>query len=627
MNKLQMVDSLIQELIDKTLSSQKSEGYLVYPLECDSTITSEAILLMHAIDLRDLELEKRLAQYLKNTLVENGWNRYPEGPYDLSASIKAYYALKCAQESPQSPYMQAIANKIRLHGGLRAANVFTRYTLVQFGQLDKTEAPWMPVEMILQPRWSPFSVEKFAYWAKAVVIPLCVTVTRNFRAKNPLQIGVEELLVTKDTPFPRGLKGLFFLLDKAGRSIDTWIPQKLRRFAEKKALEWILRHDNKEDGLGGIYTAMEYEVKALLSLGYSLEDPLVQKALEAIRRLEVRVDTMSFMQPCVSPVWDTSIAMHALRYLVEPNSTPLQKGLDWLSKKQLIGIKGDWSLSRPDLKGGGWAFQYNNPFYPDLDDTAMCAWAMIVVDEMRYRKNIDAALEWLLGMQSKEGGFAAFSIDQNFDYLNLIPFADHGALLDPPTEDVTGRVLSFFGEVRRRSFCADKKNQEKAKKQLDKSIEKAIDYLKKTQKKDGSWWGRWGTNFLYGTFSALTGLAHVDQDMSEDWIQKGLAALLNRQNPDGGWGETCDSYNSGEYLSAKSSLFHTSIVLIALIYCGKVTSKEVERGIEFLLSRKENWKDTHFNAPGFPRVFYLKYHGYETLFPLWALGLYREKKG
>lgn len=626
MNKLQQVDSLLEELLEKVLSSQNEEGYFVYPLECDSTITSETILLMHAINSIDHELEKRLVQYLKRTLVDNGWNRYPGGPYDLSASIKAYYALKCAQESPQLPYMQGIANKIRLHGGLRAANVFTRYTLVQFGQLDKSDVPWMPVEMNLQPHWSPFSVEKFAYWAKAVVVPLSIAMTRNFRAKNPLQIGVEELLVTKSNPSPKGLKRLFFLLDKVGRSLEIWIPHKLRSFAEKKALDWILTHHNKEDGLGGIYTAMEYEIKALLSLGYSLDHPLVQKALEAIRKLEARVDAVSFMQPCVSPVWDTSIAMHALRHVLDPNADALRKGLDWLSKKQLIGINGDWSLSRPNLRGGGWAFQYNNPFYPDLDDTAMCAWAKIAVDENRYQKNIEAALEWLLGMQSKEGGFAAFSIDQNYDYLNLIPFADHGALLDPPTEDVTGRVLAFFGEVRRRTFKGDRKIQDKVKKQLEDSILKAVDYLKKTQKEDGSWWGRWGTNFLYGTFSALKGLAQVDQDMNQQWIQKGIEFLINRQNPDGGWGETCDSYSSGRYLATKSSLFHTSIVLIALIYCGKYSTKEVERGIDFLLSKKGDWKDEHFNAPGFPRIFYLKYHGYEILFPLWALGLYRQKK-
>lgn len=623
MINLQKVDTLIKELLDKALSAQRSEGYFVYPLECDSTITSETILLMHAIDLIDHDLQKRLIGYLKNTLVDDGWNRYPNGPYDLSASIKAYYALKCAEESSQAPYMQAIARKIRLHGGLRAANVFTKYTLIQFGQLDKVEAPWMPVELILQPHWSPFSVEKFAYWAKAVVIPLSVAMTRNFRAKNPLEVNLEELLLPKSTACPKGLKGLFFLLDKVGRSFEHWIPARLRAFAENKALEWILKHDNKEDGLGGIYTAMEYEIKALLSLGYTLEHPLIQKALEAIRRLEVRQNNHSFMQPCVSPVWDTSIAMHALRYTLPSNTSAIQKGLDWLSNKQLIGVKGDWSLSRPGLKGGGWAFQYNNPFYPDLDDTAMCAWAMTAIDEVRYQKNIKAALDWLLGMQSKEGGFAAFSIDQNFDYLNLIPFADHGALLDPPTEDVTGRVLSFLGEIYRHSPRFFPKNTSGTNSPLDAAINKAIDYLRKTQKGDGSWWGRWGTNFLYGTFSALTGLAHVNVDMNQDWIQKGVEYLYLRQNVDGGWGETCDTYLGKPFAPSKSSLFHTSIVLITLLYCGKEDTKEVARGLEYLWSKRDKWKDDLFNAPGFPRVFYLKYYGYEILFPLWALGLFK----
>jgi squalene-hopene/tetraprenyl-beta-curcumene cyclase len=626
MLNLQMVDSLIEKLLEKALSAQRSEGYLVYPLECDSTITSETILLMHALDLRDLDLEKRLVVYLKKTLTEDGWNRYPGGPYDLSASIKAYFALKCAGESQTFPYMQAVKDKICRHGGLRAANVFTRYTLVQFDQLEANEAPWMPVELILQPRWSPFSVEKFAYWAKAVVIPLSVAMTRNFKAKNPLKIDLKELLLPRNSSFPMGLKGLFFLLDKIGRSLDKWIPKNLRKFAEEKALSWILKHDNKEDGLGGIYTAMEYEIKALLSLGYTIEDPLIQKALKAIRLLEAKVDNVSFMQPCVSPVWDTSIAMHALRYSMDRSSIPIQKGLDWLSSKQLIGVKGDWSLSRPNLKGGGWAFQFNNPFYPDLDDTAMCAWAMVVIDQTRYKKNIEAALEWLLGMQSKEGGFAAFSIDQNFDYLNLIPFADHGALLDPPTEDVTGRVLSFFGEYQKLLMENGKKPSSLSKCCLDKSIKKAVNYLKKTQRKDGSWWGRWGTNFLYGTFSALTGLALVHEDMDQDWIQRGVDYLLSRQNPDGGWGESCNTYlEKSVSKREESTLFHTSIVLIGLLYCSKKRLEQIEKGISYLLMKKENWKDDLFNAPGFPRVFYLKYYGYEILFPLWALGLFKSK--
>ena len=273
------------------------------------------------------------------------------------------------------------------------------------------------------------------------------------------------------------------------------IPKNLRSYAERLALKWIKEHDNKEDGLGGIYTAMEYEIKALLSLGYSIEHPLIQKAIQAIKRLEVREGSYSYMQPCISPVWDTSIAMHALRYTLQKSIEPMYKGLDWLASKQLINIPGDWSLDRPNLKGGGWAFQFNNPFYPDLDDTAMCAWAMAAIDPQRYKNNIEFAKNWLIGMQSKNGGFAAFSVDQNFDYLNLIPFADHGALLDPPTEDVTGRVLSFFGLL----------NQ----KELGESIDKAVEYLKKIQNSDGSWWGRWGTNYLYGTFSALVGLMPV----------------------------------------------------------------------------------------------------------------------
>ncbi len=614
MSDFSKIDDLIDYLIDKALTHQDREGYFIYPLECDSTISSETILLMHAIGWHEEELEKRLACYLRKTIVEDGWVRYPGGPYDLSASIKSYFALKCSGESKDLLYMQAIAQKIREHGGLKMANVFTRCTLAQFRQIGFKHVPWMPVEMILQPKWSWFNLHKFAYWARAVVVPLCVTMTRKFEAINPKKIDLKELHVQSVHLKPKGLKGLFFLLDKIGRNLDWMIPKNLRSYAERLALKWIKEHDNKEDGLGGIYTAMEYEIKALLSLGYSIEHPLIQKAIQAIKRLEVREGNFSYMQPCISPVWDTSIAMHALRYTLQKSKDPLYKGLDWLALKQLINVPGDWSLDRPNLKGGGWAFQFNNPFYPDLDDTAMCAWAMAAIDPERYKDNIEFAKNWLIGMQSKNGGFAAFSVDQNFDYLNLIPFADHGALLDPPTEDVTGRVLSFFGLLNRKELC--------------ESIEKAVEYLKKIQNPDGSWWGRWGTNYLYGTFSAILGLKQVGLTKDEPFIQKAIEYLLKQQNPDGGWGESCDSYQVKEKNLTKesSSLFHTAIVLIALLSADHIFEKQIERGIQYLLQRKSSWKDEHFNAPGFPRIFYLKYHGYEILFPLWALGLYKEKK-
>ncbi|MBU6148883.1 MAG: squalene--hopene cyclase [Verrucomicrobia bacterium] len=615
MSHFSRIDELIDYLVKRALTHQDTEGYFVYPLECDSTISSETILLMHSIDWHDAELERRLACYLRKTIVDDGWVRYPDGPYDLSASIKAYFALKCSGESENLLYMQAIAKKIREHGGLKMANVFTRCTLAQFRQIGFKHVPWMPVEMILQPKWSWFHLHKFAYWARAVVIPLCVTMTRKFKAINPKNIHLKELMVQTVDLKPKGLKGLFFILDKIGRNLDWLIPKNIRSYAERLALKWIKEHDNKEDGLGGIYTAMEYEIKALLSLGYSIDHPLIEKAINAIQRLEIREKNYSYMQPCISPVWDTSIAMHALRYTLQKTKDPLYQGLDWLASKQLIGVLGDWSLDRPNLKGGGWAFQLNNPFYPDLDDTAMCGWAMAAIDQERYKKNIEFAKTWLLGMQSKNGGFAAFSVDQNFDYLNLIPFADHGALLDPPTEDVTGRVLSFFGFL--------------DLEELSQSIDKAVDYLKNIQQSDGSWWGRWGTNYLYGTFSALVGLMHVNISPKEPFIQKAVNYLLSTQHSDGGWGESCDSYMGGNSKKTKesSSLFHTAIVLIALMYTDHAHAPQVDKGIEYLLRRKESWFDTHFNAPGFPRVFYLKYHGYEILFPLWALGLYKEKKG
>ncbi|MFZ4772800.1 MAG: squalene--hopene cyclase [Chlamydiia bacterium] len=607
------LDLFVQELLTNVLKRQSEEGFLVYPLECDSTITAEMILLMHTIDWYDRPLEKRLVEYLKRTLVDDGWVQYPGGPYDLSASIKAYFALKCAGESFEEPYMRAVAKKIRAHGGLRKANVFTRCTLAQFGQLSFKEVPWMPVELILHPKWSPFNVHKFSYWARVVIVPLTIVMTRQFKAKNPKNISVQELFVDLKVEKPKGKKRFFQLLDEFSRFVSACTPKWIHAFAEKKALEWIKERHNNIDGLGGIYTAMEYEIKALLAVGHPIDDPSIQQAIEAIRFLEHKEARYSYMQPCVSPVWDTAIAMHALRYHQDKiPSDSISKGLDWLVSKQLIHVPGDWSIDRPKLEGGGWAFQFNNPFYPDLDDTAMCGWAMATMDPKRYSNSIEKAKNWLLGMQSKNGGFAAFNIDQTFYYLNSIPFADHGALLDPPTEDVTGRVLSFFGALNDPA--------------LNPAVKKAVNYLKASQQPDGSWWGRWGTNYLYGTFSVITGLMQIGASSHEPWIQRGIEFLFSRQNPDGGWGESCNSYIEGrEKEKAPSSLFHTAIVLIALFYAKQGEREEVKKGVKYLLSRKENPIDEEFNAPGFPRVFSLKYHGYQTLFPLWALGLYQSQ--
>jgi squalene-hopene/tetraprenyl-beta-curcumene cyclase len=596
----------LQKMIKGRFSSQ---GFIAYPLECDITISAETILLMHAIDWLDLNLQQRLCDYIQSRIVDDGWQLYPEGPYDLSASIKGYFALKCVGIDPGEPFMERIAKKIRLHGGLKNANVFTRCTLATFGCLNFDDVPWMPIEMILQPRWSPFHLSRFSYWARVVVIPLSITITHKFSALNPKKITLDELLVPLSILPPKGLKRFFFYLDRHGRKLDRLIPSWVRSYAEKKALDWIMQHDNGVDGLGGIYTAMDYQIKALLSLGFSIDHEMIQNAIRAIKNLEVRTENQYFIQPCISVVWDTAIATHGLiQGGLDNNMDTVQRALEWLESKQLRKIKGDWSFERPSLKGGGWAFQFNNPFYPDLDDTAIAAWAMVLVDKDRFHQSIHYAKRWLQGMQSKNGGFAAFNADQMYPYLNLIPFADHQALQDPPTEDVTGRVLAFFGELNDPS--------------LQNTIIAAVNFLRNNQREDGSWWGRWGTNYLYGTFCALVGLSKVKMSLSDSMIEKGVRFILDRQHSDGGWGESCDSYQEKRYVKSGSSRFHTAIAIIALIHCGLWDHVAVKKGIEYLVDQKNPLKDPLFNAPGFPRVFYLKYHGYDETFVLWALGLY-----
>ncbi len=622
----QRLERSIRAARDALLHLQRADGHWVFELEADCTIPSEYIMMMHFLDEIDPALERRMAVYLRaHQQPGGGWPLYEGGELNLSCSVKAYYALKLAGDDPDAPHMQRARAAILAHGGAAGSNVFTRIALALFGQVPWRAVPYIPVEIMLLPRWFPFHLEKVSYWSRTVMVPLFVLCTLKPRARNPRGVHVRELFTTPPEHerhyfrLPeqgRWLARLFFALDRVFRSVDPLIPAAMRRRAMARAEAWTLERLNGEDGLGAIFPAMVNALEMMVLLGYGRDDPRRVTAKRSIEKLVVEQGDRAYCQPCVSPVWDTGLACLALQAVGDADSlAAARRGLDWLRPRQVLDTVGDWSARRPGLAPGGWPFQYGNAHYPDLDDTAVIAWSMHDAGEpARYGEAIERAIAWLSGMQSRNGGFGAFDADNTHYRLNYIPFADHGALLDPPTSDVTARVVTLLARVGRPE---------------DRPVlARAIEYLRAEQEPDGSWFGRWGTNYLYGTWSVLVALAAAGVASADPMVRRGVEWFLARQNTDGGWGESNDSYDRGRYGERPfaSTPYQTAWALLGLIAAGEREHPAVRRGIEWLIEHQAQglWSHPSFTAPGFPRVFYLKYHGYSAFFPLWALAAYRQ---
>ena len=607
---------------------QHADGYWLFELEADCTIPAEYILMMHYLDERDGALEAKLAAYLRSRQAEHGgWPLYHGGELDLSCSVKVYYALKLAGDAPEAPHMQRARAAILARGGAARANVFTRIALALFGQVPWRAVPYIPIEIMLLPRWFPFHLDKVSYWSRTVMVPLFVLCTYKPLARNPLQVHIRELFTTPPelerryfrlAPGRDGLLARAFLgLDRLARLIDPLIPASMRERATQRAEAWVLERLNGEDGLGAIFPAMVNALEMMVLRGYPPDDPRRVTAKRALEKLLVVNGASAYCQPCVSPIWDTALAgLAMLETGGTESAAAAQRALGWLQARQLRDEPGDWQVRRPGLAGGGWAFQFANSYYPDLDDTAVIAWAMHRAhDPARYAAGLHRALDWLVGMQSSNGGFAAFDVDNVYYYLNYIPFADHGALLDPPTSDVTARVVTALALVGRE---ADRP-----------ALARAVQFLRREQEADGSWFGRWGTNYIYGTWSVLMALAAAGLAPDDATVRRAVQWLQSQQNPDGGWGESNDSYAQPDPVqrgAAVSNAYQSAWALLGLIAAGGAGSEAVRRGIEYLLRTQQDdglWSDPSYTAPGFPRVFYLKYHGYSRYFPLWALAAYR----
>ncbi|MCK8786431.1 squalene--hopene cyclase [Roseomonas sp. NAR14] len=635
------------------LAHQRADGHFVFELEADATIPAEYVLLRHFFGLPDdeasLAREARIGNYLRRTRAAEpqaggGWPLFHGGPIDVSCSVKAYYALRIIGDAPEAPHMRAAREAILAAGGAERANVFTRIALALFGQVPWRAAPAMPVEIMLLPRWFPFHLDKISYWARTVLVPLLVVMAHRPRAANPRGIGIAELFRTPPAEVRRWPGGahqrqpwaaIFGGIDRVLQPAQHRLPRRSRRRAEALAERFVTERLNGEDGLGGIFPAMANALMMYHCLGVPPDDPRVLTAWAAVEKLvhdrparpgeDGGREAETYVQPCLSPVWDTALAAHALLETGGEAAERVPAALDWLLGRQILDVAGDWTVSRPGLRPGGWAFQYENAYYPDVDDTAV---VVLALDRARHQlgheggpgggrvgEAIARGTEWTVGMQSRGGGWGAFDADNTHHYLNNIPFADHGALLDPPTSDVSARCLAMLAQL--------------GHDPSEPAVRDAIAYLLAEQEPDGSWYGRWGVNYVYGTWSALTALNAAGLEPEHPAMRRGAAWLKRRQNPDGGWGEEGGSYgldDAARRAAAVSTASQTAWAMLALMAAGEADDDSVQRGADWLLAHQGAdglWSEEDYTGTGFPRIFYLRYHGYAKFFPLWALSRLR----
>ena len=619
--------------LDETVASaktalaalQRDDGHWVFELEADATIPAETILLFHFLGTPEPDLESKIAVYLRRIQNDDGsWPLFAEGAGDISATVKAYYALKLAGDDTEAEHMARARKWVLVHGGAERSNVFTRITLALFEQLPWRAVPTIPVEIMLLPRWFPFHLEKVSYWSRTVIVPLLILTSLKPKARNPSGTAIRELFTTAPdrvrhyiaNPTGSRLGKAFIVLDWCLRYGEHLIPRRTRDRAVQRAVDFFTARLNGDDGLGGIFPAIANSVMAYDVLGYGHDHPDFRTALSAVRKLLVVKDDEAYCQPCLSPVWDTGLAAHAMLEAGEaPDGAAMNACFDWLKARE-VTIKGDWAARRPHLAPGGWAFQYENAHYPDVDDTAVVAMAMHRADPAKFKDVLERTAAWIVGMQSANGGWGAFDADNTHTYLNHTPFADHGALLDPPTVDVTARCIGMLCQL--------------GYERTHPAVARGLAYLRDEQEADGAWFGRWGANYVYGTWSALCAFNAAGEDPQSEPVRRAVAWLEARQNGDGGWGETLASYEAAHRDDpCASTASQTAWAVLGLMAAGEGDSDAVRRGIAFLEKAPREgarWQESLYTGTGFPRVFYLKYHGYAAYFPLMALARYRNLK-
>jgi squalene-hopene/tetraprenyl-beta-curcumene cyclase len=606
-------------------SAQHEEGYWCGELEADTTLESDYLVLHTLLGTVDpVRFQKAANWIIQHQNEDGGWSICPTGPSNISVSVKAYFALKLAGYQADHPALERAREKILALGGVTEVNTFAKIYLCFFGQYDYDAVPAIPPEIVLFPKWFWFNLYEISSWSRAILVPLSICYAKKPFKKIPRKMGIEELFVggmQKSRMRLRWSKKLvswrnFFLcLDRMTHWFERVHIRPLRSIALKSAEKWMLERFEMSDGLAGIYPSIMNSAIAMRCLGYSVDDPQVIRALDEFERLGIEEGDTFRMQPCLSPVWDTAYAMFALAEAgVAANDPRMVKCADWILQKQ-VRNPGDWQIKNKTGKPGGWYFEFNNEFYPDVDDTAMVCLALSRVEHPngRYqRESVQRAIDWVLSMQCKNGGWASFDKDNDRMVFQHVPFADHNAMLDPATVDITGRTLEMMA-----AYGYDKNHP---------AVKKAIQFLRDEQEPDGSWFGRWGVNYIYGTFLVLRGLEAIGVDNHEPFIQQAAEWLRMMQNPDGGWGESCGSYDDvALHGVGPSTPSQTAWAILGLLAVGDTRSDSVARAIAYLLrTQKEDgsWDEPHYTGTGFPRVFYLNYHLYRQYFPLLALTTY-----
>ncbi len=607
------------------LQKQSPEGYWWADLRADTTLESDYILMQLWLHPpadgiwnppTRRRIDKAVDAILARQLKDGGFNIYLHGPSEINASIKAYFALKVAGVDAADSRMAKLRARILHLGGMQAANSYVRTNLSLFDLFPRDACPSIPPEIILL----PFKfIYRMSSWTRAIVIPLAILHAANPHRPVPAGFNLDELFLPGKPVLPeRSLKNLslrncFLLLDRVLKLWEKTGLHVIRNHAVNKCKEWMIARFDRSDGLGAIYPSMQYAVMALDVLGYPADHPLRVEAQKQFDHLMVDDERGFFYQPCFSPIWDTAIAAFALEEAGSAPVSALRRTMDWMLSKE-VRRKGDWSIKRPHTEPSGWAFEFNNESYPDVDDTAMVLLAMRrarASDEQKQRACERRAVDWMLAMQGKDGGWAAFDVDNDWNILSHVPFADHNAMLDPSCPDITGRVLEAL------VACGLKHDHP--------AVRRGVQYLLRHQEQDGSWYGRWGVNHIYGTFLAVRGLRACGVDENEPSIQRGIEFIRAYQDRDGGWGESCSSYDEGRYMPNPSTPSQTAWAILALIAGGDLRSESLYNGIDYLLRTQRpdgTWGEDYCTGTGFPRVFYLSYTEYRNSFPLLALATF-----
>ena len=650
---LETVESTIQRCHEYLLSVQYSDGYWWGELESNPTMEAEYLLLTYFLGVVDQERWRMLANYLLSKQRDDGsWGQYYGAPGDISTSVECYFALKLSGVSPESPEMRKAREFILSRGGVPKSRIFTKIWLSLFGQWEWNGTPMMPPELIYLPSWVPFNIYEFSSWARATIVPITIILNERPLRPVPQWANIDELYpeprdrIDYSIPRPKGIftwKMALHVADKFLRLYHKVSVNPVRKRAIKKAVKWVVSHQEADGSWGGIQPPWVYSLIALKHMGYSMDHPVMKKGFEGFEGFAIQEGDTWRLQACVSPVWDTCLVMIGLLDSgMDLRHPAIQKATRWMLKEQIL-VGGDWQVKVRDAEPGGWAFEFDNDIYPDVDDTAEVIMALDMarlddVDEEWKSQAIERGVRWTLAMQSKNGGWAAFDKDNDRSYTAKIPFSDFGETLDPPSVDVAAHVVEMLGKLGYRGEYPP--------------IKRAYEYIRDEQEPDGPWFGRWGVNYIYGTGAVLPALEAIGEDMGQPYIRKAVDWLIARQNPDGGWGESCGSYVDSSLMGVgPSTASQTAWALMALLAAGEVSNPATERGIRYLADTQQkdgSWDEPYFTGTGFPGYgvgqrfqrlpgpgetgyqglempagFMINYHMYRNSWPPMALGRYQ----